>query len=158
MAFVGSFLPVSGYGTRGLRTRTCRVRMQTEGGADENPGTPVPRPVPKVTNDSANPRRKLVRNVSDTKNAGYAQAAPGDMVGAPKVGEGMGPRRGVQEKKVTKAAAIQKSQGFADAWAEQNQGRPDVWLFIGLIFLLTPLLVLAWGVWSGIIPLGAAFE
>lgn len=167
MAFVcvggSSFAPLS---TR-HRAHVChtrahvRVRMQAEGGGsggEENkvvpPGQPA-RPMPKVTNESAS-RRKLVRNVSDSGS--YAQASAGDMVGAPKVGEGMGPKRGVKEKKVTKAAAIQKSQGFADAWAEQNQGRPDVWLAIGLVFLLTPLLILGWGVYTGIIPLGAAFE
>lgn len=59
-----------------------------------------------------------------------------------------------QEKKVTRAAAIQKSQNFSDAWAEQNAGRPDVWLFIGLLTLLTPVVILIWGVAWGVIPLG----
>ncbi len=142
MAFVSS-APV--LGVRSAKRAICRVRMNTE---DEN------RPMPKVSNEGAT-RKKLVRNVSDTK---FADASAGDMVGAPQVGEGMGPRRGVKEKKVTKAAAIQKSKGFADAWAEQNQGRLDVWFFIGLTFLLTPLLVIVWGVWSGAIPIGGLFE
>lgn len=88
----------------------------------------------------------------------YADARAGDMVGAPGVGEGLGPRRGTGEKKVTKAAAIQKSQSFADAWAEQNQGRVDVWLIIGAITLLTPLVILAWAVATGVIPTGGLFE
>lgn len=80
------------------------------------------------------------------------------MVGGPPVGDGMGPRRGAKEKKVTRAAAIQKSQSFADAWAEQNQGRVDVWLIIGALTLLTPILILVWAVATGVIPTGGLFE
>lgn len=98
-----------------------------------------------------------MRNVTDESNT-YAESAPGDMANAPEVGEGMGPRRGTKEKKVTRAAEIQKSQSFADAWAEQNQGRVDVWLIIGAMTLLTPLLILAWGVASGAIPTGGLFD
>ncbi|KAJ8905173.1 hypothetical protein NDN08_001682 [Rhodosorus marinus] len=57
------------------------------------------------------------------------------------------------KKKVSKAAVIQDSQGFADAWSAANKGRLDVWFWIGLIFLLTPPAFLAWGVYTGIIPL-----
>lgn len=112
--------------------------------------------------------RKLVRNkpgmapasppTAKSASSLYADARAGDMVGAPEVGEGLGPRRGVGEKKVTRAAAIQKSKSFADAWAEQNQGRIDVWIIIGLITLLTPLVILAWAVATGIIPTGGLFE
>lgn len=88
----------------------------------------------------------------------YADATPGDMVGAPEVGEGMGPRRGVAEKKVTRAAAIQKSRTFADAWAEQNEGKIDVWIIIGAVTLLTPIIILVWAVATGVIPTGGLFE
>eukprot|EP00189_Rhodosorus_marinus_P009690 CAMPEP_0184738112 /NCGR_PEP_ID=MMETSP0315-20130426/844_1 /TAXON_ID=101924 /ORGANISM="Rhodosorus marinus, Strain UTEX LB 2760" /LENGTH=172 /DNA_ID=CAMNT_0027205691 /DNA_START=69 /DNA_END=587 /DNA_ORIENTATION=- len=57
------------------------------------------------------------------------------------------------KKKVSKAAVIQDSQGFADAWSAANKGRLDFWFWIGLIFLLTPPAFLAWGVYTGIIPL-----
>lgn len=80
------------------------------------------------------------------------------MVGGPAVGAGLGPRRGAQEKKVTRAAAIQKSKGFADAWAEQNQGRIDVWLIIGALTLLTPVLILVWAVATGVIPTEGLFD
>lgn len=111
--------------------------------------------------------RKLVRNKPGTeapptstepKSGVYADARAGDMVGAPGVGEGLGPRRGVSEKKVTRAAAIQKSQTFADAWAEQNQGRVDVWLIIGAVTLLTPIIILVWAIATGVIPTGGLFE
>eukprot|EP00183_Erythrolobus_madagascarensis_P007023 CAMPEP_0185846402 /NCGR_PEP_ID=MMETSP1354-20130828/2056_1 /TAXON_ID=708628 /ORGANISM="Erythrolobus madagascarensis, Strain CCMP3276" /LENGTH=100 /DNA_ID=CAMNT_0028546531 /DNA_START=849 /DNA_END=1148 /DNA_ORIENTATION=- len=36
-------------------------------------------------------------------------------------------REQYKKKKVSKAAEIQKSQSFADAWAEQNRGKVDVW-------------------------------
>lgn len=88
----------------------------------------------------------------------YADARAGDMVGAPEVGDGLGPRRGKKEKKVTRAAAIQKSQGFADAWAEQNAGKIDVWIIIGAVTLLTPILILVWAVATGVIPTGGLFE
>lgn len=80
------------------------------------------------------------------------------MAGGPVVGEGMGPRRGTREKKVTRAAAIQKSQSFADAWAEQNQGKIDVWLIIGLLTLLTPIIILIWAVATGVIPTAGLFD
>lgn len=139
--------------------RVCPLRMT--GNTD---GNQVPKPV--VRNDGPVTGRKLVRNLPDagdtsatgSETSMYAEAAAGDMVNAPKVGEGMGPRRGVKEKKVTRAAAIQKSQSFADAWAEQNQGRVDVWLIIGAITLLTPLIILAWAVATGIIPTGGLFD
>lgn len=113
-----------------------------------------------MTNSPAVPGRKLVRNVSSSPSppSTYADARPGDMVGAPPVGTGMGPRRGTDEKKVTKAAAIQKSQSFADAWAEQNQGKVDVWLIIGVLTLLTPIAILVWAVATGVIPTGGLFE
>mmetsp|Transcript_7275 Transcript_7275/g.22160 ORF Transcript_7275/g.22160 Transcript_7275/m.22160 type:complete len:187 (+) Transcript_7275:48-608(+) len=57
------------------------------------------------------------------------------------------------KKRVTRAAAIQESQGFADAWSQRNAGRLDVWFWIGLVFLLTPPAILVWGVTSGLIPL-----
>lgn len=125
---------------------------------DNNPS--APRKLP-VKNAPAVPGRKLVRNkpgTSSTNSSSFADARPGDMVGGPPVGDGMGPRRGTKEKKVTRAAAIQKSQTFADAWAEQNQGRVDVWLIIGAITLLTPLIILAWAVATGVIPTGGLFE
>ena len=128
---------------------------------DEPPSDPNNPPLQKklpVTNDAATPGRKLQRNKPDSGKPVYADARAGDMVGAPGVGEGLGPRRGTGEKKVTKAAAIQKSQSFADAWAEQNQGRVDVWLIIGAITLLTPLVILAWAVATGVIPTGGLFE
>lgn len=119
-----------------------------------------------VERNAAPSAKKLVRNkpgMEPDTSAGvspstYANASPGDMVGAPEVGEGMGPRRGTKEKKVTRAAAIQKSKGFADAWAEQNQGRPDVWLVIGAAALLTPILILVWAIATGVIPTGDLFE
>lgn len=124
MAFVTAFgLPRSR--ARGSRAM-CPVRM-----ASDLP----PKPKPDVSNEGPQPGKKLVRNKAE-----FAEAAPGDMVGGGVVGAGMGPRRGNKEKKVTKAAAIQKSQTFADAWAEQNEGKVDVWLIIGLITLLTPLI------------------
>ncbi|CAN8065141.1 unnamed protein product [Agarophyton chilense] len=110
-----------------------------------------------VTNSEPS-KRRLVRNKADVTSDVYADARAGDMVGAPEVGTGLGPRRGRNEKKVTRAAAIQKSQSFADAWAEQNQGRVDVWLIIGAITLLTPLLILAWAVATGVIPTGGLFD
>mmetsp|Transcript_2773 Transcript_2773/g.4878 ORF Transcript_2773/g.4878 Transcript_2773/m.4878 type:complete len:117 (+) Transcript_2773:791-1141(+) len=58
-----------------------------------------------------------------------------------------------KEKKVTKAAEVQKSQNFSDAWAEQNRGKVDIWLVIGLLTLLTPAGVLIYGISSGMIPI-----
>lgn len=125
---------------------------------DDESAPPAAKKMP-VTNSPAVPGRKLVRNVSDAQtSATYADGRAGDMVGGPAVGEGMGPRRGAKEKKVTRAAAIQKSQTFADAWAEQNQGKVDVWLIIGLLTLLTPFVILGWAVATGIIPTGGLFE
>lgn len=137
-----------------LRTHHRSVRMceqQKPTPADDNstPGRKLP-----VSNSPASSGKKLVRN----KTQQYADARPGDMVGGPKVGEGMGPRRGTKEKKVTRAAEIQKSQSFADAWAEQNQGRVDVWLIIGAMTLLTPIVIIAWAVATGVIPTGGLFE
>lgn len=134
---------------------------------NEQSTTPTPPPIRKmpVTNNAAS-TEKIVRNkpgmegsssVVGKKNV-YADASAGDMVGAPEVGEGMGPRRGVGEKKVTRAAAIQKSQTFADAWAEQNEGKVDVWVIIGIVTLLTPLVIIAWAVATGVIPTGGLFE
>lgn len=128
----------------------CNLRM-----ADEPP--PPGKKLP-VTNSPPQPGRKLIRNKSDAKSNTYATGSAGDMVGGPPVGSGMGPRRGVKDKKVTKAAAIQNSRSFADAWADQNQGRIDVWLIIGIITLLTPLVILAWAVATGVIPTGGLFE
>ncbi len=165
MAFVALNGGVLLRARRGVQT--CRVRMTAEE-ADGNgtptepaqPAQPTP-PVQQVSNDGPVPGRKLVRNVRDlpvTTNPIYAEAAPGDMGKSPEVGAGMGPRRGKAEKKVTRAAAIQKSQSFADAWAEQNQGRVDVWLIIGIVTLLTPLAILVWGVVSGASLLAAFFD
>lgn len=130
--------------------------MADQPAQDDQSQPPTAKKLP-VSNSPAVPGRKLVRNKSDASN-NYAQGSAGDMVGGPAVGEGLGPRRGVQEKKVTKAAAIQKSQSFADAWAEQNQGRPDIWLLIGALTLLTPIIILAWAVATGVIPTGGLFE
>lgn len=77
---------------------------------------------------------------------------------ADETGETVLQRRRKGPKKVTKAAAAQQSMGFADAWAAQNQGRLDVWLIIGLLTILTPFAILAWGVQSGAIPTGGAFD
>lgn len=150
MAFVFALNPVLARPRQ--RAAVCKLRMSSGDSESEE----VQRPMPKVSNDSASPGRKLVRNVADVNQ--FAEASAGDMANAPKVGEGMGPRRGNKEKKVTRAAAIQKSQSFADAWAEQNQGRVDVWLIIGAVTLLTPLLILVWGVASGVIPTGGLFD
>ncbi|PXF41269.1 hypothetical protein BWQ96_09029 [Gracilariopsis chorda] len=133
------------------RASTSALRM-----TQQPPESQPPKKLP-VTNSPPS-KRKLVRNKSETGPSVYADARAGDMVGAPQVGEGLGPRRGAKEKKVTRAAAIQKSQGFADAWAEQNQGRVDVWLIIGALTLLTPLIILAWAVATGVIPTGGLFE
>eukprot|EP00177_Eucheuma_denticulatum_P004274 GFKZ01007755.1.p1 GENE.GFKZ01007755.1~~GFKZ01007755.1.p1 ORF type:complete len:165 (-),score=16.11 GFKZ01007755.1:70-564(-) len=130
------------------------------------PTDPTPSKKLPVTNTSSTPGRKLTRNKQDAStsppnpnpNPTYADARAGDMVGAPAVGEGLGPRRGIKDKKVTRAAAIQKSKGFADAWAEQNQGRVDVWLVIGALTILTPLLILAWAVATGVIPTAGLFD
>lgn len=162
MAFVSGISFTTFSHQNGLRARVCRTRRTSVNrlrmNADEDSDSPPP-PVPQVSNQAAS-RQKLIRNVSDKqKGLGeYAQSSAGDMVGAPKVGEGMGPKRGTAEKKVTRAAAIQKSQTFADAWAEQNQGRFDVWLVIGLLTLLTPIFGLIFGVTSGAIPIGGLFE
>jgi len=160
MAFVSGISFTSLSQQHRLRARVCRsrtsvnvranrLRMNSDEPEATDPVSPPP-PVPQVSNQAAS-RQKLIRNVSDKqKGLGeYAQSTAGDMVGAPVVGEGMGPKRGTAEKKVTRAAAIQKSQTFADAWAEQNQGRFDVWLIIGLLTLLTPILGLVFGVTSG---------
>ncbi|KAI0567026.1 hypothetical protein FGB62_5g536 [Gracilaria domingensis] len=149
MAFITTPPPLS---RRGRRAAVCELRMSED--SPEQP--PAAKKLPVTNNPSS--KRKLVRNKADVGREVFADARAGDMVGAPEVGEGMGPRRGVREKKVTKAAAIQKSKGFADAWAEQNQGRVDVWLIIGAITLLTPLIILAWGVATGVIPTGGLFE
>lgn len=133
------------------RASTSALRM-----TQQPPESQPPKKMP-VTNSPPS-KRKLVRNKPDTGQSVFADARAGDMVGAPQVGEGLGPRRGVKEKKVTRAAAIQKSQGFADAWAEQNQGRVDVWLIIGALTLLTPLVILAWAIATGVIPTGGLFE
>lgn len=138
--------------------RMCTNSDQRNNTNNNNPSTPKKL---SITNSPPTPGRKLVRNkpgTTSTKPNLYADASPGDMAGGPAVGEGMGPRRGTKEKKVTRAAAIQKSQSFADAWAEQNQGRIDVWLIIGAITLLTPLIILAWAVATGVIPTGGLFD
>lgn len=152
MAFVS---PTFGALRTRRRAQTCLVRMSATPPEDSEA---LPPPTPNVSNNAAVPGKRLVRNLPVTNAPEYAEAAPGDMGKSPVVGEGMGPRRGTAEKKVTKAAAIQKSQTFADAWAEQNQGRPDVWLFIGAAFLLTPFIILIWGVVSGAIPTGGLFD
>ena len=150
MAFIGTGQALI---RQAPRRHVCRTRM-----AEEPTDPPQIRKLP-VTNSPPTPGKKLVRNKPDAQGSGtYADSSAGDMAGGPEVGEGLGPRRGVKEKKVTKAAAIQKSQGFADAWAEQNQGRLDVWFVIGLITLLTPLVILVWAVATGVIPTGGLFE
>jgi len=131
---------------------------EPEGVTPQTPGQPAPKKL-SVTNSSPVTGRKLVRNVSDVSSAPkYDQGSAGDMVGGPEVGAGMGPRRCTREKKVTRAAAIQKSQSFADAWAEQNEGKLDVWLIIGALFLITPFAILGWAVSTGVIPTGGLFE
>lgn len=153
-AFIPTALPIR---PRKRLPQTCRPRMA----GTSPPEEPLkPKKLP-VTNSPAQPNRKLTRNISDASPAArptYADGSAGDMAGGPPVGEGMGPRRGKKEKKVTRAAAIQKSQSFADAWAEQNQGRVDIWLIIGLLFLLTPFVILAWAISTGVIPTGGLFE
>ena len=67
-------------------------------------------------------------------------------------------RRRKGEKKVSKAAAAQQSMTFQDAWTAQNQGRFDIWFWIGLVALITPFAILAWGIQSGAIPTGGAFD
>ncbi|KAK4533320.1 hypothetical protein CCYA_CCYA16G4202 [Cyanidiococcus yangmingshanensis] len=57
-----------------------------------------------------------------------------------------------RKKKVTRAAALQESLSFSDAWAARNRGRIDVWFVIGLLFILLPLGILIWGVATGVIP------
>lgn len=157
----------------------CPIRMcDTRPSANENDNNPDGPKVAKArkmqVSNSPPSKRKLVRNkpgmepsdkdsyMVDAAGKGrsnvYADARPGDMVGGPEVGEGLGPRRGKKEKKVTRAAAIQKSQGFADAWAEQNAGKIDVWIIIGAVTLLTPILILVWAVATGVIPTGGLFE
>lgn len=148
------------------RKSTCSIRMESKGDAKGSDASKSNRKLP-VTNSPPS-TRKLVRNKPGTspsedgdtpmKSAVYADARAGDMVGAPPVGDGLGPRRGAADKKVTRAAAIQKSQTFADAWAEQNEGRLDVWLIIGAVTLLTPFVILAWAVTTGVIPTGGLFE
>lgn len=169
MAFVSTPAPFARAHAR--RARVCaHPRMASAPEPPEPPAggppaggmPPPPPPAAKkmpVTNSPATPGRKLVRSVdASAPPPAYADARPGDMVGAPEVGEGMGPRRGARDKKVTRAAAIQKSQSFADAWAEQNEGRVDVWLIIAALTLLTPIAILAWAVATGVIPTGGLFD
>lgn len=163
MAFLSApVLPVS----RARRAAVCRTPPRltaTPPPSEDEPATP-PRKLP-VTNSEPS-TRKLTRNkpgmASDNSavpsSSVYADGRAGDMVGGPEVGEGLGPRRGASEKKVTRAAAIQKSQTFADAWAEQNEGKLDVWLIIGALTLLTPILILLWAIATGVIPTAGIFE
>lgn len=168
-AFVSSATPA----TLRLRGRKviCPARMtatppSTEDDQSSDSVNTNSRKIPVTNSPPSN--RKLVRNkpgatpasppTPEASKSVYADARAGDMIGGPEVGEGLGPRRGAREKKVTRAAAIQKSQSFADAWAEQNQGRIDVWIIIGLITLLTPLVILAWAIATGVIPTGGLFE
>lgn len=141
-------------------SRMCTNGNQRNNTTNNNPSTPKKLPITNSPDSPPARGRKPVPNKTDTsstKSNVYADGTPGDMAGGPPVGRGMGPRRGTKEKKVTRAAAIQKSQTFADAWAEQNQGRVDVWLIIGALTLLTPLLILAWAVATGVIPTGGLF-
>jgi hypothetical protein len=52
--------------------------------------------------------------------------------------------------------------GFADAWASQNRDRGgsriDVWVIIGLLFILTPFVILGIAVYTGVVPTGGLFE
>jgi hypothetical protein len=57
-----------------------------------------------------------------------------------------------RHKKVTRAAALQESLSFSDAWAARNRGRIDIWFVIGLLFILLPLGILIWGIATGVIP------
>lgn len=150
MAFISTPILLS---SRIRNPRVCPVRM-----SQDTPDSQKPAPKKLPVTNSPPSKQKLVRNKSELNDTVFADGSAGDMAGGPQVGEGMGPRRGVRDKKVTKAAAIQKSQGFADAWAEQNQGKVDVWLIIGAITLLTPLLILVWAVSTGVIPTGGLFE
>jgi hypothetical protein len=91
----------------------------------------------------------------------FAEPSAGEAGAAP-VGTGLGPRRGQREKRVTKAAAAQGSMGFADAWASQNRDRGgsriDVWAIIGLLFILTPFVIIGIAVYTGAIPTGGLFD
>eukprot|EP00182_Erythrolobus_australicus_P005997 CAMPEP_0185834716 /NCGR_PEP_ID=MMETSP1353-20130828/6048_1 /TAXON_ID=1077150 /ORGANISM="Erythrolobus australicus, Strain CCMP3124" /LENGTH=78 /DNA_ID=CAMNT_0028533203 /DNA_START=233 /DNA_END=469 /DNA_ORIENTATION=+ len=61
-------------------------------------------------------------------------------------------RERYKEKKMGRAAS-QQQMGFADAWAERNKGKVDIWLIIAALFFLIPFGTLGYGIWSGIIPI-----
>lgn len=158
------------------RPMVCGVRMcakSSEGKeeGDEQKSNSKAQTRKVSVSNSPQSKRKLVRNKAgmegsavksdvdvDVDSEMFADGTAGDMTGGPQVGEGLGPRRGKGEKKVTRAAAIQKGKGFADAWAEQNAGKIDVWIIIGLVTLLTPLVILAWAVTTGVIPTSGLFD
>lgn len=89
----------------------------------------------------------------------YAEAYPGE-VGGVEVGTGMGGNPAYikedGEKKASPAAAAQGYMTFADAWASQNRDRGgkriDVWAIIGLLFILTPPVIIVIAVLTGAIP------
>lgn len=89
----------------------------------------------------------------------FAEAYPGE-AGGVEVGTGLGPKlsgnTGAGQKRVTKASEAQGSMSFADAWASQNRdrggGRVDVWFVIGLLFILTPPVIIGVAIYTGAIP------
>mmetsp|Transcript_7087 Transcript_7087/g.12758 ORF Transcript_7087/g.12758 Transcript_7087/m.12758 type:complete len:136 (-) Transcript_7087:1044-1451(-) len=61
-------------------------------------------------------------------------------------------RRVTGPKKVTRAAEIQNSMSFLDAWAAVNGNKIDVWVVIGVLTILVPVAGLVIGLVTGVIP------
>lgn len=89
----------------------------------------------------------------------FAEAYPGE-AGGVAVGTGLGPKPSgsteTGEKRVSRASKAQGSMSFADAWASQNRDRGgsriDIWAVIGLLFILTPPVIIGVAIYTGAIP------
>lgn len=145
--------------------RAVRMSEQTPASEEESEKERESASQQQIQNDAPVKGRRLVRNISDlsqessgseSEEQPFAAPRAGE-AGGPEVGKGLGPRRGTQkEKRVTKASAAQGSMSFADAWASQNRDRGgtrfDFWFWVGLLFILTPAVILVVALYTGVIP------
>eukprot|EP00168_Porphyra_purpurea_P012390 TRINITY_DN3265_c0_g1_i1.p5 TRINITY_DN3265_c0_g1~~TRINITY_DN3265_c0_g1_i1.p5 ORF type:complete len:137 (-),score=63.06 TRINITY_DN3265_c0_g1_i1:148-558(-) len=61
-------------------------------------------------------------------------------------------RRTVGPKRFSKAATQQENMSFQDAWAAKNGRVIDIWVIVGLLFIVIPPAIIGWALSTGVIP------
>jgi len=61
-------------------------------------------------------------------------------------------RRAIGPKRFSKAATQQENMSFQDAWAAKNGRVVDIWVIVGLLFIVIPPAIIGWALSTGVIP------